>query len=201
MSQPPTPGATFLDPACHFWFQPPVDWSPMQPADLQTIVQASGINYLTGYRMNGAVTPYLLVRALPSPPGDPASSMASLRKIAPDATFDANRQCAIWHITVRLPDGREMQCVSYAFVGKLNVICVYCYQLTSDSGRYLPVFEAIANSFRFMPGYDFASRGFDQSFWGHVLVGASNGAVIGGLAGGLLGLFVHLFYRKRRRIL
>jgi len=191
-------GSTYTSPREHFSFTAPANWAPMQPADLQRIVSLSHVNYEAGYRQQGNIFPYLLVQIQPAPAGDPRQGIDEVRKNSGmQVDWDEARKRLVLRGTVALM-GAAMQLTSYSFVGKTDVVSVHCYQLAVDQGRNEVIFEGIANSFHFDPGFDFDSRSAADS---PILQGASHGALYGGIAGGLAGLFIALIQaaKKKRR--
>jgi hypothetical protein len=87
--------------------------------------------------------------------------------------------------------------LSIGQLGSQEIVFLHCYAKDAEFDKYLPVFQSMADSFKFDPGYEFKPGQSSPSFLGNVGNGAVRGAVIGGIIGALVG--VPLWYLQKRK--
>ncbi len=111
------------------------------------------------------------------------------------------RNRTITRLEVTLADGRKVHGISYGMLGKEGIVTLHGYALEGDFAKHLPVFNQMADSFRYDEGFQFVPGarttarpiGID---WPGALVGALVGGTVGGAIGG-----VYLLIRRVRRLM
>jgi hypothetical protein len=214
--------STYRDPARHFSFELPADWEQMSAEDLdrhnQTAMEWTGQspNYVAGfYPKNRPTTSYgnVVVRDVPFKHSKPsfeqlerdlkkmvAPAERALEQLSPvearvSAEFmgidrDANR--FVLRSNGEFADIGKVSGRTYGMVGNKRIVSLNCSASNEQFAEFLPVFEGIANSFRFDHGYGYADSQETQA-------AGSTGALIGVMgAAAVIGVVVVAKLGRRR---
>ncbi len=159
----PVGAVQLSDATQHFSFDIPPDWQPISPTEIDAVRGPGSQGLLAGARSKDTGVPYCVVQAVSKPPGDPAGYVDKFRLDAigsgmtvTSGVYDTRRQAVILQAQHRLPTG-IVNVTTYAFVGKNAVICINCYDFEAGFSKSMPTFEALADSFRFDPGYGYGN--------------------------------------------
>jgi hypothetical protein len=217
----PARAEDYRDESRHYALTLPDDWTLMAPEWLAAINAFSrekvGIEYQAGFAVKdrpAGSTPYVLVqhlnKSLEGKTYDQidrslANEMSQGVKqvegkfadVAKDlsvgqAALDRARNRIIIRGQMDVVDTGRIKSVSFGPLGEQGIVLVHCYALEPEFDSRLPTFNAIAESFRFDPGYEFVpSSG--------LLTGAGRDVLIGGIVGGVVGGSVVLYRLLARR--
>ena len=107
------------------------------------------------------------------------------------AQLDRDRKRVVTKFSMTLPSGEVVRAVSFGYLGKNGLTNIHCYAAADKFAASEPVFQALADSFRFEPGYEYAERS--------ILGGAGSGAVRGGVIGAIVGAVVYVIAKARKK--
>ncbi len=222
-------GIEHRDPRRHFILQIPEGWIPLPPEVLgfaNEMGARAKVRYDTGFQSESqpfGQGPYLLIQIDPAIPNGMSYEQieAQLRKSAPDAvrqakgamgdfvktanlgtwTLDRANNRVVTRAELSGVNGKHVQGVSYTMFGKAGTVSVHCYADKETFEASLPLFNRIADSFHFDPGYELKlgapgpvrAPAFDLP---GVVVG---GAVAGAAAGLVVGIRKLLRKSQARR--
>jgi hypothetical protein len=135
-------------------------------------------------------------------PGGLREAKGALADIAKDlsldaAIFDRNRDRIVMGTGMVLEDGRKIKGISYGMISGEGIIWLHSYAHDDEFDRYLPIFNQMADSFRYDPGYEFVpgrTSGRGPPEW---LV--STGPIIGVFVGVLIGTILAMRAMKQKR--
>jgi hypothetical protein len=165
----------YNDPANHFSYDIPDGWTAISREEIAALLGTNTQGIVGGARAVDTGMPYCTIQVVRRPTGGSSEVVAKVRQDIEGTgqgvisvtycRYDESRHAVITKSQANLPSAK-MAGVSYAFIGKNQIVCIHCYDLSSDAEWHAPIFEKLANSFRFDPGY-----GYSEYYvgWGTIL--------------------------------
>jgi hypothetical protein len=174
------------DPANHFSYDIPDGWTAISREEIAARLGGNTLGIVGGARAVNTGIPYCTIQVVDRPTGDTSAVVAKARRDiestgqgvvrVTQCAYDESRHAVITKSQANIPSA-NVAGVSYTFIGKNTLVSIHCYDLSSDVQWHAPIFEKLANSFRFDPGY-----GFSEYYvgWGTILnVGIGVALVLG----------------------